>query len=105
MFYAAVEIVEKPFLREKPVVVGSSIVSAANYVARKFGIRSAMPTFVAEQLCKDLVKLPTNISKYKSYSERVYKILRMFDPNCLHIGMDEACLNISEYLQNNTQKI
>lgn len=48
MFYAAVEIVEKPFLKDKPVIVGSSIVSAANYIARKFGIRSAMPVFVAD---------------------------------------------------------
>lgn len=81
MFYAAVEIIEKPYLKDKPVIVGSSIVSAANYVARKYGIRSAMPVFVANKLCKDLVKLDIDKSKYSRYSERVYKILRIFDPN------------------------
>ena len=52
MFYAAVEIKDRPELADKPVAVGStSMISTANYVARKFGVRSAMPGFIALKLC------------------------------------------------------
>ncbi len=55
MFYAAVEIRDRPELADKPVAVGNlSMISTANYVARKFGIRSAMPGFIAKELCPDL---------------------------------------------------
>ncbi len=58
MFFAAVEIIENPKLKGKPLIVGNmSMVSAANYEARKFGIRSGMPGFVAKKLCKELIMI------------------------------------------------
>ena len=52
MFYAAVEIRDRPELADRPVAIGSySMVSTANYVARKFGVRSAMPGFIAKKIC------------------------------------------------------
>jgi DNA polymerase kappa len=55
MFYAAVEIRDKPELKDLPVAVGGmSMISTANYVARKYGIRSAMPGFIALKLCPNL---------------------------------------------------
>lgn len=74
MFYVACELLDKPELSDKPVAVGSSIVSTANYVARKFGIRSAMPTFVAKKLCSDLILIPCHFDKYSSVSNVNYKI-------------------------------
>jgi DNA polymerase kappa len=61
MFYVACEILDKPELKDKPCAVGSmSMISTANYVARKFGVRSAMPGFVAKELCPELIFLPHN---------------------------------------------
>lgn len=68
MFFVACELLDRPELIEKPVAVGSSIVSTANYVARKFGVRSAMPTFVAKKLCPDIVLIPCHFEKYKTCS-------------------------------------
>jgi len=48
MFYAAVEVIENPSLKGKPIVVGKVIVSSANYEARKYGVRSAMPVFICK---------------------------------------------------------
>jgi DNA polymerase kappa len=61
MFYAAVEIRDRPELADKPVAVGGmSMLSTANYVARKYGVRSAMAGFIAQKLCPQLVILPCN---------------------------------------------
>lgn len=73
MFYVACELLDKPELSDKPVAVGGkSIISTANYVARKFGVRSAMPTFVANSLCPNLILLPCNFDKYKNISNVIY---------------------------------
>lgn len=56
MFYAAVEIRDQPELADKPIAVGSlSMISTANYVARKYGVRSAMPGFIGKKLCPELI--------------------------------------------------
>lgn len=61
MFYAAVEIRDNPELAKVPLAVGSdSMCSTANYLARKFGVRSAMPGFIAKKLCPDLIIVPCN---------------------------------------------
>ena len=68
MFYAAVEIRDKPELAAIPFVVAGAIVTTSNYIARKFGIRSAMPTFVARKLCPDLTVIRPHFGKYYVYS-------------------------------------
>lgn len=68
MFYVACELLDKPELVDKPVAVGQSIVSTANYVARKFGVRSAMPGFVAKKLCPDIIFIPCHFDKYRTFS-------------------------------------
>lgn len=66
MFYAAVEIRDDPSLKDKPVAIGGEeMISTSNYVARRFGIRSAMPGFIGKKLCKDLVFVNCNFHKYK----------------------------------------
>jgi DNA polymerase kappa len=81
MFFAAVEIRDRPELRDKPVAIGGmSMISTTNYVARKFGVRSAMPGFIGVQLCPDLVFVRHNMDKYVRESGRVKEILKEYDP-------------------------
>ncbi|XP_010905640.2 DNA polymerase kappa isoform X1 [Elaeis guineensis] len=97
-FYAAVETLENPSLKGKPMAVGSmSMICTANYEARKFGVRAAMPGFIAHKLCPDLVFVPTNFEKYTYYSELTRKVFRRYDSDFIATSLDEAYLNITEY--------
>ncbi|KAL0914619.1 hypothetical protein M5K25_014982 [Dendrobium thyrsiflorum] len=100
-FYAAVETLENPSLRGKPMAVGGlSMISTANYEARKFGVRAAMPGFIACKLCPDLIFVPTNFEKYTFYSELARKVFRRYDPDFISTSLDEAYLNITEVCIN-----
>ena len=79
-FYAAIEQRDNPSLRGKPVIVGSpptqrGVVCAASYEARKFGVRSAMPSATAGRLCPSGVFVPTRMEKYKAESSKIMEIL------------------------------
>ena len=78
MFFVACEIRDNPSLEGKPVAVGGlSMISTANYVARKFGVRSAMPGFIAKKLCPDLILIPGNYRKYEETS-KIFKVSNNF---------------------------
>ena len=98
-FYASVEILDNPSLAGKPVVVGGdssrSVVSAASYAARAFGVRSAMPMVRARQLCPHLIILPVRMSRYKEVSRQVMEILEGFTPVVEQVSVDEAYLDLS----------
>src|SRR5690606_21925873 len=83
-FYASVEQRDRPELRGRPVIVGGTgprgVVSAASYEARRFGVRSAMPTFEARRLCPDGVYLRGDMAKYAAVSREVFEIFRRFSP-------------------------
>ncbi|XP_067425191.1 DNA polymerase kappa isoform X1 [Emydura macquarii macquarii] len=99
-FYAAVEMRDNPELKEKPIAVGSmSMLSTSNYHARRFGVRAAMPGFIAKKLCPHLIIVPLNFKKYGDVSKEVREILAEYDPSFMPIGLDEAYLNITEYLE------
>ncbi|NXV73816.1 POLK polymerase, partial [Atlantisia rogersi] len=99
-FYAAVEIRDNPELKEKPIAVGSmSMLSTSNYHARRFGVRAAMPGFIAKKLCPHLTIVPLNFEKYGKVSKEVREILTEYDPNFMPMGLDEAYLNITEHLE------
>ncbi|KAM6034097.1 DNA polymerase kappa isoform 1-T4 [Chlamydotis macqueenii] len=99
-FYAAVEIRDNPELKEKPIAVGSmSMLSTSNYHARRFGVRAAMPGFIAKKLCPHLTIVPLNFEKYSKVSKEVREILTEYDPNFMPMGLDEAYLNITEHLE------
>src|SRR5437763_16483488 len=79
-FYASVEQRDNPALRGKPVIVGSpptqrGVVCAASYEARKFGVRSAMPSITAGRLCPKGVFVPPRMEKYKSESRHIMAIV------------------------------
>ncbi|GLT47382.1 hypothetical protein SLA2020_210840 [Shorea laevis] len=96
-FYAAVETLSDPSLKGKPMAVGSmSMISTANYEARKFGVRAAMPGFIARKLCPDLLFVPPDFKKYTYYSDLTRKVFRSYDPNFTAASLDEAYLDITE---------
>ena len=74
------------------------MVSTSNYVARGFGVRSAMPTHMARELCPGLVVLPVDMEKYKEASERFLSIIEEYDADFESQGLDEASIEISEYM-------
>jgi len=99
-FYASVEQRDAPELRGKPVVVawrgGRSVVCAASYEARRFGIRSAMPAVRAARLCPDAVFVPPDFSRYRAVSRLVREILLQHTDLVEPLSLDEAYLDVSE---------
>jgi DNA polymerase IV len=99
-FYASVEQRDDPQLRGKPVIVAwrgnRSVVCAASYEARKFGVRSAMPAVRAERLCPNGVFLPPDFPRYRSVSRQVREILRRHTDLIEPLSLDEAYLDVTE---------
>ena len=101
MFYAAVEIRDRPELRARPLVVGGppnsrSVVTTANYEARKFGIRSAMSCAEAKKRCPACIFLPPDFEKYERVSEQIRKIFFEFTDRVETASLDEAYLDVTE---------
>src|ERR1700738_1476492 len=99
-FFVSVELLERPELRGKPVVVGGrpdqrGVVSAASYEARKFGIHSAMPLRTAGRLCPHAIFLDGHHEKYSEWSDRVAGILAKFSPIVEMVSIDEAYLDLA----------
>jgi DNA polymerase-4 len=100
-FYAAIEVRDKPALRGKPVAVGGTrnrgVLTTCNYEARKFGVRSAMPTFMALQRCPRLIVLPTRFDVYRREAAVLRGILHRFTPLVEPLSLDEAYLDVTEH--------
>ncbi|KAF5491444.1 DNA polymerase kappa [Colletotrichum siamense] len=96
-FYAAVELLERPELKDVPFSVGAGVLTTCNYVARKYGCRSGMAGFVAKKLCPSLVMLKPNFEKYNAKAHEVRAVLVEYDPRFESASIDEAYLNITEY--------
>jgi len=99
-FFVSVELLERPELRGKPVIVGGQpnqrgVVTAASYEARKFGVHSAMPLRTAGRLCPHAVYLDGHHAKYSEWSDRVATILAKFSPIVEMVSIDEAYLDLS----------
>lgn len=100
-FYAAVEELDRPELKDVPFSVGKGVVTTCNYHARRFGVRSAMAGFIAKRLCPQLIQVPLNFNKYTAKAQEVREILVDYDPRFESASIDEAYLNITEYCQKN----
>jgi DNA polymerase-4 len=99
-FFVSVELLYRPELRGKPVVVGAAgnergVVAAASYEARKFGVHSAMPSRTAYRLCPEAIFLPGNFDRYQEWSDKVRKILERFTPVVQMVSIDEAYLDLT----------
>jgi len=99
-FFVSVELLERPELRGKPVIVGGQpnqrgVVTAASYEARTFGVHSAMPLRTAGRLCPHAVYLDGHHAKYSEWSDRVASILAEFSPIVEMVSIDEAYLDLA----------
>jgi DNA polymerase-4 len=97
-FFASVELLERPELRGLPVVVGHrstrSVVTAATYEARKFGVNSAMPMAVALRRCPQAIVLEPHFDRYKHFSSMVMSMFDDVTPLVERLGIDEAFLDV-----------
>ncbi|EQL30308.1 hypothetical protein BDFG_07188 [Blastomyces dermatitidis ATCC 26199] len=100
-FFAAVEELDRPELRELPMAVGKGVLTTCNYHARKYGCRSGMAGFIAKKLCPDLILIPQNYQKYTAKADEIRAILACYDPQFQSSSLDEAYLNITAYCSAN----
>lgn len=97
-FYASIEKRDNPKLKDRPVIVGGGhrgVVSAACYVARLYGVRSAMPMFQALKACPDAVVIRPNMAKYSAVGAEVRAIMNDYTPLVQPLSIDEAFLDLS----------
>jgi len=102
-FFAQIEERENPQFKGKLVVVGADpkggkgrgVVSTANYLARKYGIHSALPISKAYELCPNAIFLPVNMELYQKVSENIMEIVKKYSPKWETVSLDEAYLDVS----------
>lgn len=99
-FFASVEQLDNPELRGRPIAVGRSrargVVAAASYEARKFGVRSAMPSVTAQRQCPDLIFVDPRLDRYREISGRIQEIFRRYTDLVEPLSLDEAYLDVTE---------
>ncbi len=100
-FYAAVEVLNNPSLKGKPLIVGGnpdsrSVVCSASYEARKFGIKSAMACSIAKRLCPEAVFLRPDFTKYRAVSKHIHEIFTRFTEKIESVALDEAWLDVTK---------
>jgi DNA polymerase-4 len=105
-FFASVEQRDHPELLGKPVAVGygreRGVVAAASYEARKFGVRSAMPSVSALRKCPELIFTPPRFDVYKMVSRQIRAIFAQFTPLIEPLSLDEAYLDVTDFLHDGT---
>ena len=102
-FYASVEQRDNPELRGKPLAVGygeaRGVVAAASYEARRFGVRSAMPSVTAKRSCPSLIFVPPRFDVYRQVSNQIRAIFHEYSPHVEPLSLDEAYLDVTEDLK------
>jgi DNA polymerase-4 len=93
-FYASVEQLLDPSLRNRPIAVGGSVVLAASYEARSYGVRGGMPGWQARQLCGDLLFVGGHYERYQQFGDDVVSVFSDFTPRVERISIDEAFLDV-----------
>src|SRR5512140_3598860 len=103
-FFASVEQLDNPELRGKPVAVGGNgerhVVASASYEARKFGVRSAMPSVTAKKLCPDLIFVKHRFERYIEVSDQVLEIFCEYSDLVEPLSIDEAFLDVTADRKN-----
>ena len=108
-FFASVEILDDPALKGKPVCVGGAaergVIASASYEARRFGVRSAMPSVVARRLCPDLIILPGRFDRYEVYSRQFHDVVRDLTPDFEPLGLDEVFCDLRSLRRLNVRPV
>ena len=94
-FYASVEQLLDPSLRDRPIAVGGGVVLAASYEARAYGVRAGMPGWRARQLCGDLLFVGGQFRRYQQFGDDVMSIFHDFTPRVERVSIDEAFLDVA----------
>lgn len=94
-FYASVEQLLDPSLRNRPIAVGGSVVLAASYEARRYGVRGGMPGWRARQLCGDLLFVGGHFDRYQQFGDDVVAVFHDFTPRVERVSIDEAFLDVA----------
>lgn len=109
-FYASIEIRDNPKLKGKPVLVGGKskrgVVATCSYEARKYGIKSAMPVFIAVKKCPNCIIIKPNHSKYSAVSKQIFSLINKYVTDKIEkISIDEGYLDLSEHSINYMNRI
>ena len=103
-FYSSVEQMDNPNIKGKPVAVGGSkergVVAAASYEARKYGVKSAMPSILAKKKCKNLIFVKPRFKRYKEISNQIRNIFFDYTDLIEPLSLDEAFLDVTENKKN-----
>lgn len=99
-FYASVEMRDNKKYRNRPIVVGSGVVTTANYKAREFGIHSAMSIIEAKRLCRNLIIVPVNKDKYTKESRYIQQLVLKITDKVEFIALDEGFIDISNIINS-----
>ena len=94
-FYASVEQLLDPSLRNRPIAVGGGVVLAASYEARSYGVRGGMPGWRARQLCSDLLFVGGQFGRYQQFGDAVVSVFHDFTPRVERVSIDEAFLDVA----------
>jgi DNA polymerase-4 len=99
-FFASVEELQNPDYINKPIAVGGitgrAVISSANYIARGYGVKAAMPNFMAQKLCKQLIIIPVHFDLYHEYSEKFIKLIcEKFTNKVEMVSIDECYADIT----------
>jgi DNA polymerase-4 len=109
-FFASVEELLNPKLKNKPIIVAGrnkrSVVSSANYLARKDGVKAAMPLFMATKICPKVIVVLPHFYKYEEYSEKFINLIeKKFSKMVEHLSIDECFVDITNLVNKNTSPI
>ncbi len=108
-YFASVEKIINPSLKDKPIAVGSpfsrGVISTACYIARKYGVKSAMPTYIAKKLCKNLVIVHSNFKAYEEYQQKFLAIIRDYSSIIEVASIDECYVDMTERLKNDPKPL
>ena len=103
-FFAAVEVLDNPILKGKPVIVGGTsergVVATCSYEARRYGVRSAMPTYIAKAKCPHGIFIHPRHDRYKEVSNEIFDILYSVTSKIEPVSIDEAYLDITDLILN-----
>ena len=103
-FYAACEMRDNPKLRDVPLAIeDKNMIMTTNYIAREYGVRSGIPAFIGKRLCPKMVFMRPNFAKYREASSKFKEVLTLYDDKYEEVGLDEANLDVTDYLIKHDQ--